>query len=77
MVMHLVPAAAGENSVASQITAMPTGARIELLLKNKQTMRGTSLLSQWFVKEVGPALLAAAVLLRGVGILPVSGHRGA
>ena len=41
MVMHLVPAAAGEDSVASQITAMPTGARIELLLKNKQTLRGT------------------------------------
>ena len=41
MVMYLVPAAAGEDSVASQITAIPTGARIELLLKNKQTMRGT------------------------------------
>ena len=40
MVMHLVPAAAGEDSVASQITAMPTGAKIEILLKNKQTVRG-------------------------------------
>jgi hypothetical protein len=39
--MHLIPAAAGEDSVANQITAMPTGARIEILLKNKQTMRGT------------------------------------
>jgi len=26
--------------VASQIIAMPAGAKIELLLKNKQTMRG-------------------------------------
>jgi hypothetical protein len=41
MVMHLVSAAFGEDTVASQITAMPAGAKIELLLKNKQTMRGT------------------------------------
>jgi len=41
ILMHLIPAAAGEDSVANQITAMPTGARIEILLKNKQTMRGT------------------------------------
>ena len=40
MVMYLVPAALGEDSVASQITAMPTGARIELRLKNRQKMRG-------------------------------------
>jgi hypothetical protein len=40
MVMQLVPAASGEDSVASQITAIPAGARIELRLKNKQTMRG-------------------------------------
>jgi hypothetical protein len=41
MVMHLVSAAFGEDTVASQITAMPAGAKIELLLKNKQTIRGT------------------------------------
>jgi hypothetical protein len=41
MVMHLVPVAVGEDSVASQINSMPTGAKVELLLKNKQTMRGT------------------------------------
>ena len=40
MVMHLEPVAAGGDSVASQITAMPTGAKIEIRLKNKQTMRG-------------------------------------
>jgi hypothetical protein len=41
MVMHLVSTAFGEDTVASQITAMPAGAKIELLLKNKQTIRGT------------------------------------
>ena len=40
MVTHLVPAAFGAESVASQITAMPTGTNIELRLKNKQKMRG-------------------------------------
>ena len=40
MAMHLVPAAFGEENVASQIAAMPTGAQIELRLKNKQRIRG-------------------------------------
>jgi hypothetical protein len=38
--VHFVPSAFGEDSVTSQITAMPTGAKIELHLKNKQTIRG-------------------------------------
>ena len=37
---HLLPAAFGADSVASQITAMPAGAKIELVLKNKQKMQG-------------------------------------
>ena len=41
MVMHLAPEAVAQDSVASQISAMPAGARIELLLKNQQTLRGT------------------------------------
>jgi hypothetical protein len=36
----MVPAAFGEESMASQITAMPVGARIELRLHNKQKVRG-------------------------------------
>ena len=40
-VTQLLPAAFGAESVASQITAMPTGANIEIRLKNKQEMRGT------------------------------------
>jgi hypothetical protein len=40
MVIHLVPAAFGADSVASQINVLPTGARIELRLKNKHKMRG-------------------------------------
>jgi hypothetical protein len=39
--MHLVPQAFGDESVASQIAALPEGAKIELHLKNKQTMRGS------------------------------------
>ena len=41
MVTHLLPAVFGAESVASRITAMPTGTNVELRLKNKQTMRGT------------------------------------
>ena len=41
MVTHLLPAAFGAESVASQITSMPTGTDIEIRLKNKQEMRGT------------------------------------
>jgi len=41
MVTHLLPAVLGAESVASRITAMPTGTDVELRLKNKQTMRGT------------------------------------
>lgn len=40
--MHLAPAAFGDESVASQITAMPTGTVIELRLKTKQKMRGAT-----------------------------------
>ena len=40
MVTHLHPAAFGAESVASQITAMPTGTNVEIRLKNKQEMRG-------------------------------------
>ena len=40
MVMSLVPAALGEDDVAAQITVMPAGAKLELHLKNNQTMRG-------------------------------------
>jgi hypothetical protein len=40
MVTHLLPAIFGAESVASRITAMPTGTNVELHLKNKQTMRG-------------------------------------
>jgi len=38
--MQCVPGAAGQESVASQITAVPAGTKIELVLKNKQTLRG-------------------------------------
>jgi len=41
LVTHLLPAAFGAESVASQITAMPTGTSIEIRLKNRQEMRGT------------------------------------
>jgi hypothetical protein len=40
MVTHLVPVAFGEDSVASRIAAMSTGAKIEVRLTNKQRMRG-------------------------------------
>ena len=40
LVMGL-PAAFGQENVASQITAVPAGAKIELHLNNKQTVRGT------------------------------------
>jgi hypothetical protein len=35
-----LPAAFGQQNVASQITALPAGAKIELRLNNKQTVRG-------------------------------------
>jgi hypothetical protein len=41
MVMHLGPAAFGADNVTSQIAGIPTGANIEVRLKNKQTLRGT------------------------------------
>jgi hypothetical protein len=40
IVMHLVSSAVGEDNVARQITVIPAGTKIELRLKNKQTMRG-------------------------------------
>jgi hypothetical protein len=42
MVAQLLPAAFGAESVASQIGAMPAGTHIELSLKNKEKMRGTT-----------------------------------
>jgi hypothetical protein len=41
MLFMSLPAAFGEENVSSQITAMPAGAKIELRLNNKQTVRGT------------------------------------
>lgn len=41
MVTPLGPAAFGAGSVASQITGTPSGANIEVRLKNKQSLRGT------------------------------------
>jgi hypothetical protein len=38
----LVPTAFSAESVASQIVALPLGTRVELHLKNKQKMRGTT-----------------------------------
>ena len=38
--LMVLPAALGEESMASRITAIPSGARIELRLNHKQTMRG-------------------------------------
>jgi hypothetical protein len=40
MVTELGPAAFGADDVTSQITRMPTGANIEVHLKDKQTLRG-------------------------------------
>jgi hypothetical protein len=39
--LMVFPAAFGQQNVASQITAMPAGTKIELRLNNKQTVRGT------------------------------------
>jgi hypothetical protein len=55
MVTQLVPAAFADDTVASQITAMPTGARIELRLKNKQKIRG----ARGAVSNTGFALVDA------------------
>lgn len=41
MMMQLVPAVSGAEAVASQITAMPQGTKIEVHLKNKQIFSGT------------------------------------
>ena len=40
--MQLFPAASGADDVVSQIAAMPAGTKIEVRLKNKQTLRGTT-----------------------------------
>jgi hypothetical protein len=40
VLLMFLPAVFGEESVASRITAMPVGTRIELHLNNKQTVRG-------------------------------------
>lgn len=42
MALQLVPTAFAASSVASQISAMPPGTRIELRLKDKQKMLGTT-----------------------------------
>jgi hypothetical protein len=41
MMMRLGPAAFGADSATIQIAGIPTGANIEVRLKNKQTLRGT------------------------------------
>ena len=38
--LMVLPAAFGQQNLASQITAIPVGTKIELRLKNKQTVRG-------------------------------------
>ncbi len=40
LVCQFRPAAFGAETVASQITGMPTGTKIEVLLTNKQKLRG-------------------------------------
>ena len=40
MVISAVPAASGEDNAATQIIAIPAGAKMELHLKNNQTQRG-------------------------------------
>ncbi|HLX43321.1 MAG TPA: hypothetical protein VKR43_07795 [Bryobacteraceae bacterium] len=40
MLALLVPAAYGQESIANKIAAIPEGAKIELHMKNSQTMRG-------------------------------------
>jgi hypothetical protein len=42
MVMQLAPAVFCAESVASQITALPLGTKVEVRLKNKRKMRGTT-----------------------------------
>ncbi len=42
MALQMARPAYGASSVASQITAMPPGTRIELRLKDKQKMSGTT-----------------------------------
>ncbi len=41
MLMHLGPAAFGADNVTNQIAGIPTGANMEVRLKNKETLRGT------------------------------------
>ena len=40
LVCQLVPVASGADTVSGQITGMPTGTKIEILLTNKQKLRG-------------------------------------
>jgi hypothetical protein len=42
LLIHLAPPARASESVASQITALPAGTSVDLRLKNKQKMRGTT-----------------------------------
>ena len=42
MALQLVPTAFAKSSVASQISALPPGTRIELRLKDKQKLFGTT-----------------------------------
>ena len=42
MALPLIPTASAANGVASQITAMPLGTKIELRLKDKQKLSGTT-----------------------------------
>jgi hypothetical protein len=42
MALQLIPTAFGASGVASQIAAMPVGTKIELRLKDRQKMLGTT-----------------------------------
>ena len=42
LALPLIPTASGANGVAGQIAAMPLGTKIELRLKDKQKMLGTT-----------------------------------
>jgi hypothetical protein len=61
-VTQLVPSAFGAESVASLITALPLGTRVELRLKNKQKMRGAT----GAVSGTGFALMDAGAMERQI-----------
>ena len=42
MIMNSVPAAMAADDIASRVAAMPTGTKIEVRLKSKQKLRGST-----------------------------------